>query len=660
MPVDEPAILLQAREAELSAIYQNVPGIVFYIAVEKEDEFRFQSVSQEFLRATGLNRDQVVGALVCDVIPRPSCDIVLGHYREAIRSGRPVRWEEESEYPSGRRYGEVAVTPLFDAGGTATHLIGIVHDITERKRMETERADEDRRKDEFLSFLGHELRNPLAAVSTAVQLLAGEVAEGERAALNQMMDRQVRLMQRLVDDLLDLSRIKRGYIRLTHDSIDLTKFLQHVTGLTQSLRAKRNQEMVLRPPSERVRFLADEPRMEQIAINLLSNASKYTGDGGTIELCGSIEGTEVVLRCKDNGRGIPLEMHQKIFEPFVCVEPRIDSGGEASLGIGLALTKQLVELHGGRIGVECGGTGMGSEFWVRLPLRPAPSDEPSAPAPKSPLMSQASGSVTLVEDNPDVARSLALALERAGYRVTHFADPLSALEGLSHSQPNAILLDIGLPGMDGYSMAARLRKQPGLRHTVIIGISGYNRKKPPDVPADFDYYLTKPVNLGCLLKILGSPFDEKKGPPAHAHHLPENNGPHVLLIEDHAGVAQVVAKLLKRRGLEVRTAATGEEGVRLASEFRPALVVCDLNLPDMPGTEVLRRIRATPDSQNAYSIILTAQSETEIRSLTETGRDMGVDRFISKAAFAGAIDSLLAGLNLNAEGPIGAGNKGEL
>lgn len=157
---------LRAREEELSAIYTNIPGILFYIAIEPDGDFRFQSVSRDFLVATGLTRQQVVGSLVRDVIPPPSLDMVLDQYREAIRSGQPVRWEEESVYPAGRKYGEVSVTSLCNASGAATHLIGIVHDITERKRMEEERAEGDRRTDGFLTSLSHELKNPLAAVSS--------------------------------------------------------------------------------------------------------------------------------------------------------------------------------------------------------------------------------------------------------------------------------------------------------------------------------------------------------------------------------------------------------------------------------------------------------------------------------------------------------------
>ena len=502
MTVDNLAALARALEQELSAIYQNVPGIVFYIAIEPDGEFRFLSVSRDFLVATGLTREQIAGSLVRDIIPPPSRDLVLKYYREAIRSGQPVRWEEESIYPAGRKYGEVAVTPVYDAGGVATHLIGIVHDITDRKRLEEERAEEQRRKDKFLSLLGHELRNPLAAISTAVQALSGGVTDEQRFSLKEMMDRQLKLMQRLLDDLLDIGRISHGHIQLKKARIDLATFLQDLTAATQSTIAQRGQKMIFRLPSEVVAFEADEVRLEQIATNLLSNASKYTPQGGTIEFSGAREGSEVVLRCKDNGRGIPHDMQQKIFEPFTRLEPV--GPGEASLGIGLSLVKQLVELHGGSVFLQSGGPGLGSEFVVRLPLEPATLDQPVAQEPKRLSTPQRSGLIALIEDNPDLAEVMAIALEDVGYRVKLFADASSALAGISDLKPYAILLDIGLPSMDGYELAAQLRKMHNLRHVPFIAISGFQRRPTAEAADDFDHYFIKPVNLGSLLNLLGS------------------------------------------------------------------------------------------------------------------------------------------------------------
>ena len=642
MTVDNFALLLRAREEELSAIYDNVPGIVFYIAVEPDGEFRFLSVSHDLLVATGLSREQIVGSLVRNVIPQPSLDIVLNHYREAIRSGQPVRWEEESVYPAGRRYGEVAVTPLYDASGVATHLIGIVHDITEHKRIEEERADQERRKDEFLTLLGHELRNPLAAISTAVQLLSGGVTDEQRVSLNAMMDRQVSLMQRVLDDLLDLGRITHGYIQLKKNRIDLANFLKHVIEVILLTSAERGQEVILHLPSEVVTFKADEARLEQIALNLLRNASKYTPQGGRIEFSGAREGSEIVLQCKDNGRGIPLEMQQKIFEPFTRVEQLSESRGEASLGIGLALVKRLVELHGGNISVESEGPGSGSEFLVRLPLEPALPDQPFAPEANPAPALRSSGLIVLIEDNRDVASTIAIALKQAGYQLKLFTDASSALAGLADLKPHAVLLDIGLPDIDGYELAANLRKRPDTRDALLIAISGFKRQEAAD---DFDHYFIKPVNLGALLNLLGStPSQTGQGNAVTTDPKSENPGLRVLLIDDHPGLSAVMAELLEREGCEVLTALSGGTGLNLAKDCRPQLILCDLNLPDISGRDVIRELRSNPLTRHAYSVILTALPEADIRELNDQAKEIGVDEFIRKPLTRQGMRSLLAKL----------------
>jgi len=543
------------------------------------------------------------------------------------------KWEGELRHRTkdGR---EVIVSALLqcirDDGGTV-RVLEINRDITERKRMEEQRAEEERRKDEFLSLLGHELRNPLAAISAAVQLLSENVSGEKRTSLNGMMDRQVKLMRRLLDDLLDLGRITHGYIQLKKERIDLAEFLQHITEVTQPTAAEREQELILRLPSEVVTFKADEARLEQIAINLLNNASKYTAQGGRIEFSGTREGSEVVLRCKDNGRGIPVEMQQKIFEPFTRVGPLSDSRGEASLGIGLTLVKRLVELHGGSISVESRGPGTGSEFLVRLPLEPILPDQAVAPETEPSSTLGRGRSIVLVEDNSDVAGTMVVAFERAGYRVTRFIDGPSALAGLSSLKPHAILLDIGLPGMDGYELAAELRKRRNLQHALFIAISGFKRRQGDEAANDFDHYFNKPVDLSSLLKLLGStPAQTGQAMDATAGPSPEKTALRVLLIDDHAAFAAAMAELLSREGLVVQTALSGEEGLKFALDFRPQLILCDLNLPDMTGQEVIRQLRLNPFGRHAYSVILTALSDAEIRTFNEEAKKIGVDEFISK------------------------------
>jgi PAS domain S-box-containing protein len=521
-------------------------------------------------------------------------------------------------------------------------VLEINRDITERKRLERERAEEERRKDEFLSLLGHELRNPLAAISTAVELLPRRVTEHDAVSLNEMMDRQVKLMRRLIDDLLDLGRITHGHIQLRKTRIDLATFLQNLTPIAQSLTAQRGQEMILRLPSKVVIFEADEVRLQQIATNLLSNASKYTPQGGKIEFSGDREGSEVVLRCKDNGRGIPHDMQQKIFEPFTRLESVLDSPGEASLGIGLSLVKQLVELHHGSISLESGGPGLGSEFVVRLPLEPAALDQPVAPEPEPLSISQRSGLIVLVEDNRDLAEVMVITLEDAGYRVKLFGDALSALEGVSDLKPYAILLDIGLPSMDGYKLLAKLREKPHLQATLFIGLSGFKRREAVESAGDFDSYFIKPVNIRALLSFLDKHPQPRAAEAATTRRLPGEVGKlRALLIDDHAGLAAAMAALLRAEGFEVRTSLSGQEGLQAALKFRPQLTLCDLNLPDMNGPDVIRILRSNPLTWNSYMVVLTATSDQEIRDFNRGAERMGIDEFIAKPLTAEAIRTLV-------------------
>jgi CheY-like chemotaxis protein len=235
-------------------------------------------------------------------------------------------------------------------------------------------------------------------------------------------------------------------------------------------------------------------------------------------------------------------------------------------------------------------------------------------------------------------------LEQAGYRVTLFADAFSALTGLSDLKPRAIVLDIGLPGMDGYKLAAKLRRMQNLRHTLFIGISGYRRRETGEA-ADFDHYLTKPVDLGFLLNLLGS-SSAQSGQASASTTGPAPEGPtlRALLIDDHADFLAGMAELLDQEDLEVRTALFAEEGLKFASDFRPQLILCDLNLPDMKGPEVIRRLRSNPLTRHAYSVILTALSDVEIRTLNDEAKKMGVDEFIGKPLTREVVRSLVARL----------------
>ena len=398
-----------------------------------------------------------------------------------------------------------SASPLKKDGTTVGIVVGFRDDTLRRdaERAEREREalrareEDSRRKDEFLAFLGHELRNPLAAIHTAVHVLSRDPPPAERKMLD-IISRQTVMMRRLVDDLLELERITHGHIELKRDRVDLAECLQRAVAAVQSTVDGRQQALVLRLPSESVLFMADSTRLDQIVGNLLTNASKYTGRGGRIEISGERTGDAVIVRCKDNGQGIPPEYQQKIFDPF-ATGPKTTLGyGEASVGLGLALVKQLTELHRGTVSVESGGMGLGSTFTVRLPLVTPPTAEVPGPAGTSPRTQ----SIVIVEDNPSVAVALQAALEQAGHSVSLFADGPSTLAKASSLTPDVFLIDIGLPGMDGYELLAKLKQPPNTRSALCIAISGFKRREPADTHDRFDWYFNKPVDVAALLAFL--------------------------------------------------------------------------------------------------------------------------------------------------------------
>ena len=581
-------LAVRASEQQLQS-YLDHAGDGIYVL--ESESGRILNANDRAVQMLGYSRDEFLKLCAADIeSAHPPAAIHAFHQQakqEVVAVEGIHRRKDGSTFPV-----EIRLTSLAPA---QPHLVlALVRDITERKWAEAALRDEARRKDEFLAVLGHELRNPLAAISTGLQVLSG-LSGPRRAAIEEMMGQQVTLMRQLLDDLLDLGRITHGHIELKKERIDLAEFLQEATASTQSVIANRRQELLLRLPSESVQFMADRIRLKQIATNLLSNASKYTRPGGRIELSGAREGSEVVLHCKDNGQGVLPEDQEKIFEPFTRGSKTQESHGEASLGIGLALAKQLTELHGGSISVESAGADMGSDFIVRLPLVAPPSDTPVTAEPTHALPSHRGCSIVIVEDNTEIAEVMAIALEQAGHSARVFPDGPSAIAGVADLEPDAVLLDIGLPDMDGYELAVELKKLPNMRHALFIALSGFKpREQAGQAAGNFDHYLTKPVDIFALLALIETHSPRKQGEPKKTKQL------RVLLVEDHADLAAATASLLRGEGLEVRTARTGREALEVAPNFRPQLILCDMNLPDMDGLETIRRaIHDRSDAESA-------------------------------------------------------------
>jgi PAS domain S-box-containing protein len=409
----------------------------------------------------------------------------------------------------GDRWLRVTVDPIHDADGDINGGLCIASDITDRRRLEEElrrRAEElataDRRKDEFLAMLAHELRNPLAPIANALEAI--RLARSNTAATEEAISiarRQIGHMARLLDDLLDVSRFTRGKVHLRKVPVDLSTILRQAVETSRPLIEKSGHELLTSFPAEPVWLDGDPTRLAQIVANLLNNAAKYTDRGGRIALVADREGDEAVVRVRDNGIGLSAEMLPRVFDLFAQADRSLDRS-QGGLGIGLTLVRSLVQLHDGNVSVESCGPGQGSEFIVRLP---ASSRAPSTPDPNEGASSAAESAYPLlrllvVDDSQDSARSLARVLKLWGYEVRVAHDGLEAIEAASAEAFDVILLDIGLPGINGYEVAKRLRDQFGSARPVLVALTGYGQAEDlaRSQSVGFDDHLVKPVNLEKL------------------------------------------------------------------------------------------------------------------------------------------------------------------
>ena len=701
--LESAVIALRQRENELSAIYDNVREIIFYLSVESEGSFRFLLSNQAFHEATGLSESQVVGCLVQQVIPEPSCTLVLEHYRHAIETRTAVSWEETTEYPSGKKTGLVTVTPVFNAQGICTNLIGTVHDVTRSKQIEaalidetailellnrtgaaigstleiekllqlvtdagtqltgatfgafsyntataesdaltlfsltgapreaferlgqpaatalfgptfagtpviriddvlsdpryglstphhgmppghlpvrsylavsvvsrsgkvigglffghstpgvfTERTErmvlavaaqaavaidnarlyeavqksaEEREqllaseraaraeaermsamKDEFLAMLAHELRNPLAPISSAASYLG--MAYKSEPHIDQVagiITRQVNHMTQIVDDLLDMSRITRGLVTIKKTPCNFNEVVANAVDQVRPLLDAKRQTLTVRGVQRLLHIEADRTRLVQVFANILSNAAKYTPAGGEITFDVETAGPDDLhVSIRDNGPGMDIDLLQHVFELFVQGK-RAPDRSEGGLGLGLALVKKIVELHSGRVTAYSEGIGQGSTFSVTLPVLRAHGQQGREPVQRISLTRPGSGpSILLVDDNVDAANSLALLLQASGHSVTVKYDGAEALQHAASDAPEVVLIDIGMPGMDGYTLSRRLRNHPHTADAVLIAITGYGQAvdRQRAEAAGFSHHFVKPVDATRLLALL--------------------------------------------------------------------------------------------------------------------------------------------------------------
>ncbi|WP_254509013.1 hybrid sensor histidine kinase/response regulator [Anatilimnocola floriformis] len=387
-----------------------------------------------------------------------------------------------------------------------------IRDITERSKLEKQMQEQaavledlHRRKDEFLAMLSHELRNPLAPITNAVQLLSLQKHENKlQHQARTIIERQVGQLARLIDDLMEVSRINTGRIHLQLERVGLNGVVERGVETTRPLMDQHHHELKVSLSSQPIWVYADPTRLEQVVVNLLTNAAKYTADCGTIAIAVQQEGNEAVLRVRDSGVGIAPELLPRIFDLFTQAERSLDRS-QGGLGIGLCLVQRLVEMHDGKIEVES-KLGKGSEFVVHLPIMATLPISPTSPKHIVPGSHGAALRVLVVDDNLDSAQSLGLLLEATGHDVQLAYDGPTALQATLDYRPHVVLLDIGLPDLDGYEVAKRIREQPALKNIVLVAMTGYGNvadlRRSGD--AGFNHHLVKPADFMKVKEILAT------------------------------------------------------------------------------------------------------------------------------------------------------------
>lgn len=452
---------------------------------------------------------------------REFADEVMRIFRHTLATGEPYVAPEEPEFRIDRDLTEYyewrfnRITLPDGRHGVVCYFRDISQQVQARKEIERSRdalRESDRRKDEFLAMLAHELRNPLAPILNAVQIL--QQAQGDTRIIDQasaMLKRQAAQMVRLVDDLLDVSRITRGKIELRKERVELAPIVDLAVEAVRPICRSLEHKLTINLPPDSICLNADPARLTQVIGNLLNNACKFTRRRGHVELTVEPAETQVVIRVRDNGAGIAADQLPRIFEMFTQVDQSLERP-QGGLGIGLTLVKNLVEMHGGTVEARSGGIGRGSEFIVRLPaLVEAPATRPDEPPTRG--RDAASRRILIVDDNGDLTESLAALLRMSGHEVHVASDGLAGVTAAAELEPEVILLDIGLPGLNGYEAARRIRENEKNKHPLLIAITGWgqdaDRRRSRE--SGFDVHMVKPLDPELLMKLLA---DVDKGMPA--------------------------------------------------------------------------------------------------------------------------------------------------
>lgn len=486
----------------LAAIVESSDDAIF----SKDLDGILTSWNQGAEQLYGYCAEEVVGKPVSILFPPDHSD-ELAVIMERIKFGERIEhYETIRQRKDGRRFeAAVSISPLKDESGRIIGASDITRDISERKRLYQQLQEADRRKDEFLAILAHELRNPLAPIRNALEIL--RLAGDNKAALEHIrtiMERQLQQMVHLIDDLLDVSRISRGKLNLQMERIELTTVVRHAVEISRPLIEASGHELTVSLPDEPILVDADAVRLAQVFSNLLNNAAKYTERGGRIGLALVRAGSDAVVTITDTGIGIRAEHLPHIFEMFAQVDQSLERS-QGGLGIGLTLVKRLTEMHGGTVEAQSEGHNKGTTFRVHLPVASGllPQPQPSSSACASKAVVEPCR-VLIVDDHEDTAASMSTILRIMGHDVRVAHDGQMAVAEAGSYQPDVVLLDIGLPKMSGYEVARRIREQPWGKEMRLVALTGWGQEedKRRAKETGFDHYMVKPVEPAALEELL--------------------------------------------------------------------------------------------------------------------------------------------------------------
>lgn len=501
------------------AILTNTPDLAYVF----DRSHRFVYANDVLLRMWSKRWDEAIGKTCLELGYEPWHAAMHDREIEQVVATRlPIRGEVPFDGAFGRRMYDYIFVPVFGQGGEVVAVAGTTRDITDIKQMEEtlrRQADQlregDQRKDEFLGILAHELRNPLAPLKNGLAIIRRLEAQAPAplAQVRAMMDRQVVQMVRLIDDLLDVTRITSGKIHLGRQRVALAEVVQAAVETSQPLIEQAGHRLTITAPARPLFVDADATRLAQVFANLLTNAAKFTPAGGRIQIATERDDGQARITVRDNGEGLPADMLDKVFDMFVQVDRSLERE-KSGLGIGLSLARGLVALHGGSIAARSAGPGSGSEFIVELPLAAEPVRGTAAAGGAADSGALATRRVLIADDNVDAATSLALLLELGGAttRVAH--DGLAAVAAAEDFRPDLVFLDIGMPGLNGYEACARIKGLPWSRGTVVVALTGWGQEKDRQRSREggFDGHLVKPASVDAIVQLLAEREGAAAGP----------------------------------------------------------------------------------------------------------------------------------------------------